>query len=346
VDGRVGKAAGAAIKIRRQRMRRLSRRALLRGASLCAGLGLIGSLARAGNASAYPDPEEAGFVGVRGGQVWYRINGARHAVEGKLPLLVIHGGPGFSHHYLLALTELANDRPVVFYDQLDSGNSERPGDPANWTVERFVSEVDDVRAALGFDRLIVLGSSWGGTVAAEYPITRPAGLVGLVLASPLISTPRWIADNTAYRKKLPADVQKVLDEHEAAGTTGSPEYQEAVMVFYRRHLCRVEPWPDEVNRAFELANFDLYVTMWGNTEFNATGTLKDYDASARLHRIQTPTLFTCGEFDEATPAACKEFAALVPNGQAEVIPDASHMAFVEQPEPYMAIVRAFFDTVT
>jgi proline-specific peptidase len=172
-------------------MKALSRRALLGGASLCAGLGLIGGLIRAGSAYAYPDPERAGFVAVRGGQVWYRINGARHVVEGKLPLLVIHGGPGFSHHYLLALTALADDRPVIFYDQLDSGNSQRRGDPANWTVERFVSEVDEVRAALGLDRLIVLGSSWGGTVAAEYAITRPAGLVGLVLASPLISTPRW-----------------------------------------------------------------------------------------------------------------------------------------------------------
>ena len=234
---------------------------------------------------------------------------------------------------------------MIFYDQLDSGNSERPGDPANWTVDRFVSEIDDVRAALGLDRLIVLGSSWGGTVAAEYAVARPAGLVGLVLASPLISTPRWIADNTAYRKALPADVQKVLDEHEAAGTTDSQEYQDAVMVFYRRHLCRLDPWPDEVNRAFELANLDLYVTMWGNTEFNATGTLKDYDASARLDRIEVPSLFTCGEFDEATPAACQEFAALVPNGRAEVIPDASHMAFVEQPEAYMTTVRAFFDTL-
>ena len=200
-----------------------------------------------------------------------------------------------------------------------------------------------MRAALGLDRMIVLGSSWGGTVAAEYAMTQPAGLLGLVLASPLISTPRWIADNTAYRKDLPADVQSVLEEHEAAGTTDSKEYQDAVMVFYQRHLCRLDPWPQEVLTAFELANFDLYVTMWGNTEFNATGTLKDYDGSDRLGQIEAPTLFTCGQYDEATPAACEDFAAKVPNARVEVIPDASHMAFIEQPEAYMATVSAFFD---
>ena len=208
------------------------------------------------------------------------MNGLDHFSAGKTPLLVIHGGPGFSHHYLLPLTDLAADRPVIFYDQLDSGNSARPGNPANWTVERFVAEVDAVRDALGLARLVVLGSSWGGTVAAEYAAGQPSGLVGLVLASPLISTERWIADNTAYREQLPQDVREVLDQHEAAGTTGSPEYQDATMVFYRQHLNRMDPWPEELNRAFELANLNLYTTMWGPSEFSATGTLKAYDVSA------------------------------------------------------------------
>lgn len=96
-------------------------------------------------------------------------------------------------------------------------------------------------------------------------------------------------------------MQNTLDDHEAAGTTDSQAYQDAVMVFYMRHLCRLDPWPDEVLTAFALANFDLTITMWGNTEFNATGTLRDYDATARLGKIRAPTLFTCGEFDEATP---------------------------------------------
>jgi proline-specific peptidase len=323
-------------------MQALDRRELLRSATLTAGAGLLGGLLPRVARAAYPDPERAGYVSVPGGQVWYRINGSRHFAEGKAPLLVIHGGPGFSHHYLLALTALADERPVIFYDQLDSGNSERPGDPANWTVERFVTEVDDVRVALGLDRLIVLGSSWGGTVASEYAMTQPAGLLGLILASPLISAPRWIADNTAYRRELPPDIQMVLDENEAAGTIDSQEYQDAVMVFYKRHLCRLDPWPQELLTAFDLANLDLYVTMWGNTEFNATGTLKDYDGSGRLGRIQAPTLFTCGQYDEATPAACRDFAAMVPNARVEVIPNASHLAFVEQPKAYMATVRAFF----
>jgi proline-specific peptidase len=165
------------------------------GLKLLIGLWLLGAPVGFAPAEAgMPDPEIAGYVAVDGGRVWYRINGTEHFAAGKMPLLVIHGGPGFSHHYLLTLTDLADERPVILYDQLDSGNSDRPGDPANWTVGRFVDEVDHVRNALGLDRLVVLGSSWGGSVAASYAIRQPPGLVGLMLASPLISTERWIAE--------------------------------------------------------------------------------------------------------------------------------------------------------
>jgi len=324
-------------------MATLTRRTVLKCVSGVVGASVLGGWLPGRAATACSEPQQAGYIPVKGGRVWYRMNGSEHA--GSTPLLVIHGGPGFSHHYLLPLIDLAGDRPVIFYDQLDSGNSERPGNPANWTVERFVSEVDSVREALGLERLFILGSSWGGTVAAEYAMRQPKGLAGLLLASPLISTPRWIADNTEYRNQLPADVREVLDQHEAAGTIDSQAYLDAVMVFYRRHLCRLDPWPDYVNRAFELANLDLYVAMWGNTEFNATGTLKDYDASSRLKHIVAPTVYICGQYDEATPAACRHFSSLTPGSELRVIPEASHMAFAERRDLYMETVRQFFRKV-
>lgn len=291
------------------------------------------------------EPEKAGFVPVKGGRIWYRINGSENFVKGKTPLIVIHGGPGFSHHYLLPLVDLADERPVILYDQLDSGHSDRPDNPANWKVERFISEIDNLREALGLDRVLVFGNSWGGTVAAEYAISQPAGLVAVVLSSPLISTERWIADNTEYRNQLPDEVKKVLDKHEEAGTIDSQEYMDAVMVFYKRHLNRMDPWPAELNRSFEVFSPNLYVTMWGNTEFNATGTLKDYDATDRLPRIKVPVLYTCGEYDESTPNANEHFASLTPNAEVKVIPDASHTAFLENRKLYITVLKQFFARV-
>ena len=289
----------------------------------------------------YFDPEEAGLCPAPGGRIWYRVNGKAHFAAGKTPLLCIHGGPGLSHHYLLSLAVLADTRPVIFYDQLDSGGSERPNDPAHWTVARFVDEIDALRACLNLGELDILGSSWGGTIAAEYAMRCPPGLRSIILASPVINTHRWIADCTAYRRQLPKDLQAVLDKHEADGTVLSEAYQDAVMVFYKRHLCRADPWPWEVERAFELFNYDLYMAMWGPAEFTANGILKDYDGDRRLQRIEVPTLYTCGEHDEATPAACRDFAAMTPNARLEVADGCSHMAHLEQPKAYLEVLERF-----
>jgi proline iminopeptidase len=163
----------------------------------------------------------------------------------------------------------------------------------------------------------------------------------VILASPVLDTPRWIADCTAHRRALPAEVQAVLDRHEADGTIESRAYQDAVMVFYRRHLCRMEPWPWEVERAFALFNYDLYRAMWGPAEFTATGTLKDYDATARLGRIAVPALLTAGEHDECAPDAARAFAALIPGAKVAVAEGCSHMAHLERPAEYLAVVREF-----
>ena len=285
------------------------------------------------------DYTDQGRIAVEGGSVWYGIYGDPRPE--RTPLLVIHGGPGMSHDYLRPLSDLPDDRPVVFYDQLDAGNSERPNDPANWNVARFVSEIDRVRDALSLEHVVVFGNSWGGTLATAYAASKPSGLAGVILSSPLIKTDTWIADNTAYREALPADVRATLDTHEAAGTTDDPAYLQAVDVFYRRHLCRTNPWPDYVERTFEVMNVDCYAAMWGPNEFTCTGVLKGYDGSAQLPEIEAPVLVTCGAFDEATPQSTKAFAARIPNAVFQVFPASSHMAFVEEREAYMQCVRTF-----
>ena len=191
----------------------------------------------------------------------------------------------------------ATGRRVVFYDQIGCGKSwvEKPAD--FWTVELFVAEVQAVRDALGLDRIHLFGSSWGGMLAMEYALTQPAGLASLVLSSSPPSIPVWDEETGRLRRELPAEVQAVLDEHEAAGTLDSPEYEAAAMEFYKRHVCRRRP----VARLRPSARFtglaehpDVYLTMQGPNEFVITGTLKDWDITGRLGEIDVPTLITAG----------------------------------------------------
>ncbi len=286
-----------------------------------------------------------GHVSFRGHNVWYRIVGERED-PGKAPLLCLHGGPGAPHDSLLPLEALATSRRrVIFYDQLGCGHSDQPSDPSLWTIELFVEEVARVRDALGLERVHVLGHSWGGMLALEYALTQPAGLDSLILASTTASAPAWITEANRLRADLPPEVQRVLLHHEANHTTDDPEYQDLMMTFYRRHVCRLAEWPDFVKRSHERLRHEVYTTMWGPSEFHATGTLRDWDVSDRLGEIATPTLVTAGRYDEATPDLAEMLRRGIPNSEVVIFEQSAHMAHVEEPARYRRVLEDFLDRV-
>ncbi|MDX2093225.1 MAG: alpha/beta fold hydrolase, partial [Kofleriaceae bacterium] len=131
--------------------------------------------------------DEQGYIPVDGHRVWYRRVGS-----GGIPLLLLHGGPGAGHDYLEPLEGLARDREVIFFDQLGCGRSDQPADRSLWRIERFVREIDTVRAALGLDRIHLLGQSWGGWLGIEYLLSQPRGIVSATLASTSASIPQFV----------------------------------------------------------------------------------------------------------------------------------------------------------
>ena len=282
-----------------------------------------------------------GFVQVPGGRVWFQVVGSGSGI----PLLALHGGPGFPHDYLTPLDGLSDERPVIYYDQLGCGKSDRPGDQSLWHAERLVEELAAVRSALGLDQVHILGQSWGSMLATDYLLTRPRGVRSVMLASPPLSIPRWTEDMAVLRSALPADVQDVYQRHEASGMTDCLEYQAAMLHFYKRHVCRLERWPQCVELAFKGAGMDVYHTMWGPSEFHATGNLVDYDRTARLGEISVPTLLTCGRFDEATPGATAWFQSLIPGSEMAVFENSAHLAHVEETDLYLEVVRSFLRRV-
>jgi L-proline amide hydrolase len=281
-------------------------------------------------------------VGDETAETWYRIDGELGG--GAAPLVVLHGGPGAAHDYLLSLTDLARDgRAVVLYDQVGNGRSThyegRNGD--FWTVDLFVRELHNLVEALGIaDRHHILGQSWGGFLAQEYALTRPPGLRAQVLANTAASFPDFLAEANRLRAQLPPEVEATLKRHEEAGTTDDPEYEEACMVFYKRHVCRLEDWPAEIVAGFDWIAKDptVYHTMNGPSEFHVIGSIKDWQVKDRLGEIDVPTLLVSGRYDEATPALQETLQAGIDGAEWELFDESSHTPHYEERERYMQVV--------
>lgn len=292
-------------------------------------------------------PPNEGFVSFRGYKVWYRVVGDREA-PGKSPLLCLHGGPGATHDYLEPLEAMVSTgRRVIFYDQLGAGNSDHPHNPSLWTVPLFVEELGVVRRELGLDRVHILGQSWGGMLGMEYALTQPPGLVSLIVADSPASMPQWVAEANRLRAELPSDVQETLLKHEAAGTTDDPAYLEAMLVFYRRHVCRLDPWPDCLNRTFEklLKHPEVYNTMNGPSEFHVIGVIKDWDIVNRLGEIHVPTLVISGRYDEATPVIAETVHRGIPGSEWVLFENSAHTPHLEETERYLQLLAGFLDRI-
>jgi len=289
--------------------------------------------------------EEEGHIDVPGGQVWYKVVGSGESV----PLLTLHGGPGGGHDYLEPLNALASERPVVFFDQLGCGKSDTPDDVSLWRIDRFVDEVTAVRDALGLDRIHLLGHSWGGWLAIEYMLGAPSGVVSLTLASTSASIPQFVYEAGKLISKLPREMAETMRRLEAEGDFENPEFEAGMMEFYKRHLCRLDPWPDPIMRSLE--NLDgniVYETMNGPTEFTVIGNLKDWNRIEKLGEIVAPTLITCGRYDELTPACSRTLRQGIMNSRMHVFERSAHMAHLEETESYLQILSEFlrdFDQV-
>lgn len=285
------------------------------------------------------DDLQEGYIIVTGGKIWYKIAGKNQT---GMPLLIIHGGPGVSHDYLEPLEALADERPVIFYDQLGCGKSDGPADKNLWTIGHFVEELHQVRQALELKKCHILGQSWGCALAVDYMLThQPAGVESLILSGPLLSASRWIADQNAYIRELPESTRAIILKSEQTGDYSSSQYQGAIMDFYRRHVCRLDTWPDCLNRSFETINFEMYKHMWGPSEFTVTGELNSYERTDHLNEIDIPVLFTCGEYDEATPTTTQFFQDHLPGSQIRIFENASHEHHLEKPQEYLQVIRHF-----
>ncbi len=332
----------------------LNRREFLATTSLLSfGLGLPILADAAEIVGKLPGKKNAGTEVKTGGVRLIPVDGkykvwTKRVGSGPINMLTLHGGPGVTHEYFECFEDFLPQQGIEFYyyDQLGSAYSDQPDDPSLWTVERFREEVEQVRAALGLENFYLYGQSWGGLLAIEYALKYQRHLKGLIISNMAASWASYVDYINELRRKLPPHVIQVLENYEAKGEYEAPEYQEVLLKeLYAKHICRLDPWPDPVERTFRHLNPKVYNTMQGPSEFVPTGTLKTWDRWKDLHAITVPTLLSVGRYDEMRVADIQKMAELIPKVRVSLCENGSHLSLWDDQEAYFRDLLRFIKDV-
>ena len=267
---------------------------------------------------------------------------------GSVKVLLLHGGPGFSHEYLEAFESFLPQAGIemYYYDQLGCNNSDQPDDPALWTLARYTEEVEEVRRALGLEHFVLYGHSWGGILAMEYALRHQENLRGLIISNMTAGVQSFLKRAEFIKRHLPPDTQVRLAALEAKEDYDSPEYQNLMMnELYTKTLCRTQPWPEPVSRTFRHVNDKIYNFMQGKSEFLVTGNLRDWERWDRLPDIKVKTLTVGARHDEMDPEDLKKMAALMPNASYAFCPNGSHFCMWDDQRIYFEQLLRFLNAV-
>ena len=286
-----------------------------------------------------------------GHRTWYRIVGELDPEALHAPVMICHGGPGATHHYVAPIAELhRSGRACVLYDQLGNGNSDHlpDADPSFWTTQLFKDELAALVDHLGIaGRYHVLGQSWGGMLAMDHALDQPPGLLSVVAADSPADADAFARGAVALLDTLPPDTKATILRHEEAGTTDDPEYAAAVQEFYTRYVCRLDPWPDALVESFDAMEADptVYATLNGPSEFTVVGALREWDITDRLGEIDVPLLLISGEYDEVRPEVVRVIDENVPDSEWVLFEGCSHTPHLEAPDRFLRTVEQFLERV-
>lgn len=283
-----------------------------------------------------------GYLDVKGGKIWYQVLG-----EGfEIPLLMLHGGPGFTSYYLTALADsIAKDRPVIIFDQLGCGRSDKITDTSLMNMQHHVDQVAALLKHLKIKEYDLYGHSFGTMLAMDFYLQHPENIRSVVLASPCMRTQTWIDDAGILMQTLPDSTRITLQAMSKGMKTDSLQLANALTLYYNSFYNRKQPVSLYIDSSQRNQALNVYRHMWGPEEFVATGNLKNYDRTADLPKLKVPVLFTAGQYDAARPATVMYYQSLVPGSSFVEISGAGHSTMTDNIDAEIRAIRQFWRSV-
>ena len=287
---------------------------------------------------------EEGYMPFLGYKTYYRIVGT--ASKDKMPLLLLHGGPGSTHNYFEVLDRVAEEtgRQVISYDQLGCGNSFLDGHPDLWTQETWMNELIALREYLHLDRLHILGQSWGGMLIIAYLIEKkPRGICSAIISSGHASSSLWASEQHRMIGLMSEEDQEAIRHAEQTGKFDDPAYLRANDRFMALHCASTDENSPECLTRPKRFGHEAYLYGWGPNEYVPTGSLGDFEYIDRLGEIHCPCLLFSGTEDLCTPAVARSMYEGIPGSRWELMEGARHMCFVDRHEDYCRILESWLE---
>ena len=297
------------------------------------------------NAQSYPDSEKDGkYYEVNGANLWTVSHG-----EGE-PLFFIAGGPGGSHPGLRRFDALSNSNTLVYFDALGRGKSDLSEDLTDYSIDRDVEDLEGLRIAMGFDKISVLGHSYGGVVAQAYAIKYPENVSHLILANSFHSYLMWQTncDNSNHEIKMnyPEVWDELMEAREKGLISSDPEHGEIYSRVPYGFLYAYNPehfgkrsgstYPNRFNPK-------VYYQMVGKDgDFIVQSDIGRFDFRKDLARLTMPILIVGGRYDRvAVPREMDKYKEYCPQAQFVMFEKSGHNPQVEEPESYFELLREF-----
>ena len=283
-------------------------------------------------------------VEIQGVRQWYRVT--RGPAPDGLPIVFLHGGPGQGsvHFEELAGPALEPRLRMVYYDQRGSGRSEKPQEAEAYSIPILVEDIEGLRRALGVERMVLVGHSFGGLLALEYAATHPEAVAGLAVVSGLWSIPRQcrLRLETLRVLRPEAFARVAADTLSADGCAlesqafASQEAREVYNLEAMHLSSAVQARIDSVNAAHGTVN----TGEMGRSLFGS-GALDAYEFD-RFERLTMPVLVIGGLRDGVTrPEGLRDLAERLPHGRFVAYPASGHFPYLNEPERFAVDLAAF-----
>ena len=277
---------------------------------------------------------------IRNTEIYFDVEGAGLVPNGnrmreKPIAFVVHGGPGADHtSFKPTFTPLSQKMQLVYFDHRGQGRSQR-GNPATYTLDNNVEDMEALRQHLGLGKIVVIGASYGGMVAMTYASRYPAN-VSHLMAIVTVADSRFLERAQATLAKHGTASQQAIAQHLWNGTfRDAAHLQEYFRIMAPLYSMTYDPTVAQPNGHRAILSADAINVAFG-------GWLRTYDIRSQLHRITAPTLVIAGRYDWICPPEfSEEIAQLIPNADLRIFENSGHSIRVDEPEALLDAIAGF-----